>query len=52
MMLPEPRITRYLRWLKETRGLAFDAGTPEGYDALWRWSIGDLRAFWQSIWFS
>ncbi len=50
MPLPEPHINRYLRWLNETRGLSFDASTPEGYDALWRWSVGDLRAFWGSIW--
>jgi len=50
MALPELHINRYLRWLNETRGLRFDAGTPEGYDALWRWSVGDLRAFWGSIW--
>lgn len=50
MALPEPHINRYLRWLNETRGLRFDAGTPEGYDALWRWSVGDLRAFWGSVW--
>jgi acetoacetyl-CoA synthetase len=50
MALPERHINRYLRWLAETRGLSFDAGTPEGYDALWRWSVGDLRAFWGSIW--
>jgi acetoacetyl-CoA synthetase len=50
MALPEPHINRYLRWLDQTRGLRFDAGTPEGYDALWRWSVGDLRAFWGSIW--
>ena len=50
MSLPEPHINRYLRWLNETRGLSFDADTPEGYDALWRWSVGDLRAFWGSIW--
>ena len=50
MTLPEPRIGRYTRWLRETRGLDFDATTPAGYDALWRWSVGDLRAFWASIW--
>jgi acetoacetyl-CoA synthetase len=40
-----PRITLYRQWLRETRGLAFDS-----YDALWRWSVTDLPAFWQSIW--
>ena len=39
------RIGRYLRWLDAERGLSFD-----GYDALWRWSVTDLDAFWRSIW--
>ena len=46
----EPRIDRYLRWLAQERGLHFDASTTEGYDALWRWSVSDLRAFWGSVW--
>ena len=41
----EPHITRYQRWLREQRGLSFDS-----YDALWRWSVTDLEAFWASIW--
>jgi len=40
-----PRIRRYQEWLQAERGLAFD-----DYDALWRWSVTDLDAFWQSIW--
>jgi len=40
-----PQIRLYQDWLRETRGLAFDS-----YDALWRWSVTDLDAFWQSIW--
>jgi acetoacetyl-CoA synthetase len=43
-------ITRYTDWLARERGLRFDAGSVEGYDALWRWSVTDLRAFWGSIW--
>jgi acetoacetyl-CoA synthetase len=43
--VPEPRITRYERWLRETRGLPF-----ADYDALWRWSVTDLEGFWRSIW--
>jgi acetoacetyl-CoA synthetase len=39
------RIGRYLRWLRDERGLSFD-----GYDELWRWSVSDLDAFWRSIW--
>jgi acetoacetyl-CoA synthetase len=40
-----PQIRLYQQWLAEHRGLHFD-----GYDALWRWSITELDAFWQSIW--
>ncbi|HET9821587.1 MAG TPA: AMP-binding protein, partial [Burkholderiaceae bacterium] len=35
----------YLRWLEAQRGQRFDS-----YDALWRWSVSDLEAFWRSIW--
>jgi acetoacetyl-CoA synthetase len=47
---PEAQILRYTRWLAETRGLRFDPTTHEGYDAMWRWSVADLRAFWSSVW--
>lgn len=40
-----PQIRLYQNWLREQRGLEFS-----DYDALWRWSITDLDAFWQSIW--
>jgi acetoacetyl-CoA synthetase len=40
-----PQIRLYQDWLHAHRGLCFDS-----YDALWRWSISDLDAFWQSIW--
>jgi acetoacetyl-CoA synthetase len=50
MPLPEPHILRYTRFLRETRGLDFDATTNEGYDRLWRWSCEDLRTFWQTVW--
>ncbi|SEK61334.1 acetoacetyl-CoA synthetase [Variovorax sp. YR750] len=40
-----PQIRLYREWLRETRGLSFDS-----YDALWRWSVTELDAFWQSIW--
>ena len=50
MTLPQPHITRYTDWLAQSRGLHFDATSYEGYDALWRWSVEDLRAFWGSIW--
>src|SRR5438093_5645799 len=48
--MTEHHITRYLRWLRETRALDFNADTPAGYDALWRWSTQDPRAFWGSVW--
>jgi acetoacetyl-CoA synthetase len=38
-------ITRYMRWLKSERGLAFD-----DYHDLWRWSVDELEDFWSSIW--
>ncbi|MDX6650989.1 MAG: acetoacetyl-CoA synthetase, partial [Solirubrobacteraceae bacterium] len=38
-------LTRYTRWLQETRGLSFD-----DYEALWRWSVDELEDFWASIW--
>ncbi|MDM0111667.1 acetoacetate--CoA ligase [Variovorax sp. J22R133] len=40
-----PKIRLYQDWLRDRRGLSFDT-----YDALWRWSVTDLEAFWQSVW--
>ncbi|WOI46356.1 acetoacetate--CoA ligase [Acidovorax sp. BLS4] len=40
-----PQIRLYQDWLQARHGLAF-----ADYDALWRWSVTDLDAFWQSIW--
>ncbi len=40
-----PQIRRYQDWLTEHHGFTFDS-----YDALWRWSVTDLEAFWRSIW--
>jgi len=40
-----PQIRLYQDWLQQTRGLSFAS-----YDELWRWSVTDLDAFWQSIW--
>ena len=37
-------ITRFRAWLEEHRGLRF----PD-YESLWRWSVTELAAFWQSI---
>jgi acetoacetyl-CoA synthetase len=41
--LARSHLTRYVRWLAD-RGHHF-----EDYDALWRWSVSDLDAFWCSI---
>ncbi|MDH4464855.1 MAG: acetoacetate--CoA ligase [Acidovorax sp.] len=40
-----PQIRLYQDWLRDERGLQFDS-----YDALWRWSITELDAFWQTMW--
>ncbi len=37
-------IARYMDWLAAERGLTF-----ADYDHLWRWSVDDLEAFWESI---
>jgi acetoacetyl-CoA synthetase len=39
------RVTAFMQWLARERGLSF-----EDYDALWRWSVDDLDAFWSAIW--
>jgi acetoacetyl-CoA synthetase len=36
---------RYQHWLQQRHGLRFD-----DYEALWRWSVDELDAFWRSIW--
>ena len=40
-----PQIRLYQNWLRDQRGLSFAT-----YNDLWRWSVTDLDAFWQSIW--
>jgi acetoacetyl-CoA synthetase len=41
--LARSHLTRYLEWLA-ARGHKFDS-----YEELWRWSVTDLPAFWQSM---
>ncbi|OUM90111.1 MAG: acetoacetate-CoA ligase [Bacillus thermozeamaize] len=36
---------RYMQWLGERRGLAFD-----DYHALWQWSVDQLEDFWETVW--
>jgi acetoacetyl-CoA synthetase len=38
-------LTRYMGWLAQQQGQVFD-----DYEALWRWSVGELEPFWASIW--
>ncbi len=38
-------IRRYMAWLAEHKGLAFD-----DYHALWEWSVQNIEDFWASIW--
>jgi acetoacetyl-CoA synthetase len=40
-----PQISLYRRWLKDQRGLSFS-----NYEEMRQWSVGDIDAFWQSIW--
>jgi acetoacetyl-CoA synthetase len=44
-LIERARMTEYMRWLAEERGLHFG-----GYDELWRWSVEEIEAFWDSIW--
>lgn len=38
-------MTKFSQWLSDTRGLTFPS-----YDALWKWSVDDIEAFWGAIW--
>jgi acetoacetyl-CoA synthetase len=38
-------LSAYMRWLRAERGLQL-----ADYHELWRWSVTDLDAFWQSLW--
>jgi acetoacetyl-CoA synthetase len=44
-MVQRSQMSRYRNWLAEQRGIELD-----GYEAMWRWSVEDLDAFWRSIW--
>lgn len=41
----ESNIRAYMNWLAATRGLQVTT-----YDELWRWSVAELEAFWESLW--
>lgn len=40
----DSQLARFMAWLRDTRGLDFT-----DYDALWRWSVDDLEAFWDAL---
>jgi acetoacetyl-CoA synthetase len=42
-------VTRFARWLRETRGVDLDPADGS-YEALWRWSVDDVEGFWAAIW--
>ncbi|MEM5432835.1 acetoacetate--CoA ligase [Cupriavidus oxalaticus] len=39
------RITAFMRWLEQERGLAFG-----DYNALWQWSVDEIDVFWLALW--
>jgi acetoacetyl-CoA synthetase len=41
----EATLTHFIDWLRRERALEF-----ADYESLRRWSVGDLEAFWRSIW--
>ncbi|MGC1490217.1 MAG: acetoacetate--CoA ligase [Candidatus Acidiferrum sp.] len=43
--IEDTNLTRFTRWLDRERGLQF-----ANYEALWKWSVGELEEFWQAIW--
>lgn len=44
-VIANANLTRYMRWLAERRGV--DCQT---YSDLWRWSVQEIEAFWESLW--
>lgn len=41
----QSNMVRYMKWLKEHRGLELD-----NYPELWAWSVSQLEEFWSTIW--
>ncbi|KPM46763.1 acetoacetate--CoA ligase [Jiulongibacter sediminis] len=42
--IEESNLSTYLNWLEENRDLSF-----QDYDALWKWSVNNVPAFWESL---
>src|ERR1022692_2697953 len=55
-VIERARITQFCRWLVRERGLPLaDPAGPVGraqhvYGELWRWSVTETAAFWESVW--
>jgi acetoacetyl-CoA synthetase len=45
LQIEATQLAAYQRWLADERGLRFD-----DYAALWKWSVSDVAAFWQTVW--
>jgi acetoacetyl-CoA synthetase len=43
--LRDSDMARFMRWAAQRAGREFD-----GYEELWRWSVGDIEGFWASVW--
>ncbi|REE98490.1 acetoacetate--CoA ligase [Thermomonospora umbrina] len=46
-VISRARVTAYRRWLAERGG---PGPTGDSYEDLWRWSVTEVDAFWDSIW--
>lgn len=44
-VIENANLTAYMRWLADRKGLTFDT-----YRDLWRWSVTEIEAFWETIW--
>lgn len=43
--IEQSNLKHYQNWLAEKKNLHF-----EDYDALWKWSVDEVEAFWESLW--
>jgi len=43
--IADAKVTAFIGWLARERGV-----TLADYDALWRWSVSDIDAFWSAVW--
>lgn len=44
-MMEKSNLHQYFKWLEAKKGLTFTE-----YDALWKWSVDQPAAFWESLW--